>query len=77
MEKHNLIDEFPEFREKIHHLKMENNHFKKLFDQYDEVHDEIYRINQGVENTSDAYAHQLKAKLLHLKDELFMMLSVS
>ena len=40
--KHPLTEEFPEFAEKIHQLKTENEHFKKLFDEYDEVDHEIY-----------------------------------
>lgn len=34
MEKHDLLHEFPEYQEKIHELIKENNHFKKLFDDY-------------------------------------------
>ncbi len=29
--RHLLTEEFPEFAQKIHHLKTEDNHFKKLF----------------------------------------------
>ena len=32
--KHQLVIDFPEFAEKIHTLKMENAHFKKLFENY-------------------------------------------
>jgi uncharacterized protein YdcH (DUF465 family) len=30
MEHHPLIKEFPELRKKIHELKVNNNHFRKL-----------------------------------------------
>jgi len=33
MEKHSLLNEFPEFSEKIHKMKIENAHFRKLFDE--------------------------------------------
>jgi len=29
--KHDLVHEFPQFRDKIHQLKMSNAHFAKLF----------------------------------------------
>ena len=31
-EKHDLAHELPEFKEKIHELKLSNRHFQKLFD---------------------------------------------
>ncbi|GGC94498.1 GTP-binding protein [Flavobacterium lutivivi] len=74
MEKHNLINEFPEFREKIHDLKMQNAHFKKLFEEYEVLENEIYKINTEQINVSDEHAHDLKAKMLHLKDELFSLI---
>lgn len=74
MEKHNLINEFPEFKEKIHDLKIQNAHFKKLFDDYEVLENEIYKINTEQLNVTDEYAHELKAKLLYLKDELFSLI---
>jgi uncharacterized protein len=75
MERHDLLHEFPEFKEKIHSLKTNDNHFKKLFDEYHELEHEIHRINNGTENVTDEFMHSLKAKLLHLKDELYSILS--
>jgi uncharacterized protein len=71
MERHNLLNEFPELQEKIHHLKTTDAHFKRLFEEYDEVEHQVYRINTGVDVTSDEHAHELKAKLLHLKDDIY------
>jgi uncharacterized protein YdcH (DUF465 family) len=75
MERHNLINEFPEFREKIHQLKVENTHFRKIFDEYHELEHRIHNINTGEEIVIDEYAHELKAKLLHLKDEIYSHLN--
>ena len=36
IQKHILTEEFPEFAEKIHTLKVEDAHFKKLFDEFDD-----------------------------------------
>ena len=71
MERHDLLHEFPEHQDKIHQLKMENNHFRKLFDDYHELEHEIHRINNEVEVVTDEHAHELKAKLLHIKDEIY------
>jgi len=73
-EKHDLVHEFPEHKDKIHQLKMENNHFARLFDEYRDVNKEVHRIEAGVENTSDDYLEQQKKKRLKLKDDLFAML---
>ncbi|MEE4202862.1 MAG: YdcH family protein [Halieaceae bacterium] len=73
-EKHDLHHEFPEFKDAIHELKMNNAHFAKLFDQYHEVDHEVHRIENGVETPSDEYAEERKKTRLHLKDELFAML---
>lgn len=74
IEKHDLIHEFPEHREIIHTLKMNDRHFAKLFDEYHEVDHEVHRIEQGVENTSDAYLEECKKKRLHLKDQLYAII---
>ncbi len=73
-EKHDLVHELPEHRDTIHQLKMNNNHFARLFDNYHEVDREIHRIETGVENTSDAYLEERKKQRLHLKDELYSMI---
>jgi len=74
LEKHDLHHEFPEFKEEIHHLKMNDKHFSRFFTEYHEVNQEIQRIEQGVENTSDEYLEQKKKERLKLKDELFVMI---
>jgi len=73
-EKHDLVHEFPEYKDKIHQMKMGNAHFSKLFDEYHEVNREVHRIEAGVENTSDDYLEEAKKKRLKLKDDLFAML---
>jgi uncharacterized protein YdcH (DUF465 family) len=74
IEKHDLHHEFPEFKEEIHHLKINNNHFSRLFTDYHKIDQEVRNIEQGVENTSDEYLEQKKKERLNLKDELFIML---
>jgi uncharacterized protein YdcH (DUF465 family) len=70
MERHDLVHELPEYQERIHQLKVENAHFRKVFDDYHELEHEIHRINTGVETATEEHLHQLKANLLFMKDEL-------
>ena len=77
IERHSLAKELPEFKEKIHELKMNDNHFSRLFDEYHNLDNEVIRIEEGVENSSDDYLETLKKKRLALKDELFQILRSS
>ncbi len=73
-EKHDLVHELPEHRDTIRRLKMNDQHFSRLFDEYHEVDHEVHRIETGVENTSDEYLDERKKQRLHLKDELYSMI---
>jgi uncharacterized protein YdcH (DUF465 family) len=70
MEKHDLHHEFPKHEERIHELKLTNNHFKKLFDEYHDVNKHIHSL-EASEKFTDEELNKLRAKRLHLKDELF------
>ncbi len=72
--KHDLIHEFPEFRDRIHQLKTTNAHFAKLFTAYHEVDHEVHRYESGAEVCSDDHLESRKKERLHLKDQLFSML---
>ncbi|WP_438946368.1 YdcH family protein [Sediminibacterium sp.] len=75
MEKHDLHHEFPGMDARITALKVDNAHFKKLADEYDEVNHSVYRIESGAENSSDETLTQLRKQRLQLKDELYAMLT--
>jgi uncharacterized protein YdcH (DUF465 family) len=74
MEKHALLTEFPEYHDQILSMKLENEHFKKLYEAYDALDHHVYRIESGNEVTTDEHLNELKLKRVHLKDELFAML---
>ncbi len=76
-EKHDLIHELPEHKERIHELKTSNSHFAKLFDKYHEVDHQVKRIEEGIETPSDEFTEELKKERLHLKDELFNMIQTA
>lgn len=72
--KHQLIEEFPELEDKINELKVENTHFKKLFDTYTDLDQEIYRIESDAEPASDEVLNNLRMERVHLKDEIYNFL---
>ena len=74
VEKHDLLHEFPDHHHTIRHLKMNDNHFARLFEQYNELDHEVRRIEEGVENTSDDYLETRKKERVLLKDQLYSMI---
>ncbi|MEW5676109.1 YdcH family protein [Flavobacterium enshiense] len=72
--RHILTEEFPEFAQKIHNLKTEDNHFKKLFQEFDDLDHEIYRIEADAEPASDDALNELRTKRVHLKDTIYSYL---
>lgn len=72
--KHQLTIYFPEFAEKIHTLKMENAHFKKLFENYDELDHAIYNIESDTEPKSDDVLNKMRIERVRVKDEIYQFL---
>ena len=73
-EKHDLIHELPEHSERIHQLKNSDKHFEKLYDEYNELDQQILRMEEGYETPSDDYLEEMKKKRLYLKDRLLSMI---
>jgi uncharacterized protein YdcH (DUF465 family) len=73
-EKHDLVHEFPEHKDRIHDLKVSDEHFASMFEEYHQLDHEIHRIETGVENSSDDYLEQQKKERLLLKDKLYEMI---
>ncbi|MEZ5931715.1 MAG: DUF465 domain-containing protein [Alphaproteobacteria bacterium] len=71
---HELADELPEHKERIHALKTSDAHFARLFDDYHDVNREIHRVEAAGVNIADEHHEELKRRRLQLKDELFQML---
>lgn len=74
VEKHDLIHEFPEHKERIHLLKLENNYFLRLFDEYHNVARKVRNIENEVEVASDPYLEDMKKERLLLKDKLYTLI---
>ncbi|MCA9583623.1 MAG: YdcH family protein [Myxococcales bacterium] len=67
---HDLVHEFPEHRDAIHTLKMNDGHFARLASDYHDLAKELHRIEVGAETPDDMYVEELKKKRLFLLDEI-------
>lgn len=65
---HELVEEFPEFKDKIHKLKTEDKHFRKLMKRYHKTNRKIHAYESGVKATTDFRLEDLKKKRLYLLD---------
>ena len=70
-----LANEFPELKDKIHQLKITDNHFKKLYEDYGDLNKAIYRSEQRIELLSEIDEEVLRKKRLALKDQLYSALT--
>ena len=73
-QEHNLVEEFPEARETIHALKMNDAHFARLFEEYDRVNHQIHRAQERIEPMTEEHEHGLRVERLRLKDALYEMI---
>ena len=71
---HPLIEEFPEHKDAIHELKMNNAHFRRLSHEYEGIDKSIVRAEQGIEVVNDDYLESIKKERLHLKDMIYRMI---
>ncbi|MFZ5467668.1 MAG: YdcH family protein [Pseudomonadota bacterium] len=72
---HDLAHEFPEHKERIHQLKMDDAHFAKLFDEYNDLTNRIEVLENNEVPVADESLEDLKKQRLTLKDELYAMLT--
>ena len=71
---HDLIHELPEYKDRILQLKMSDKHFAKLNDEYNELDQQILRMEEGYETPSDDVIEEMKKNRLYLKDQLVDMI---
>ena len=74
IEHHDLIHEFPEHRERIREMKMQDARFARLFDEYHDVTKHVEHMESEIEAVSTRIEEEAKLKRLKLKDELYAML---
>ncbi|MFZ6655211.1 YdcH family protein [Undibacterium sp. TJN19] len=74
VETHPLANDFPEFKELIHTLKLDNAHFSKLLAEYEVTDKNITRAENDLDHLGDAVLEGLKKVRISLKDQLFQIL---
>ena len=74
---HDLSQEFPEYQEKMHALKLADKHFAKLFTQYDEDNYAIAKYEQGDGVITNEALEELKKQRLKTKDEIYQILQTA
>ena len=71
---HPLVDEFQQYKDQIHELKMNNPQFRRLAHEYEGIDKSIVRAEQGIEIVNDDYLAEIKKERLHLKDMIYQMI---
>jgi uncharacterized protein len=74
---HPLVTEFPEHKDALHRLKMDDAHFQVLMEKYEALDKHVFRIEDGSEPSEDVYVEKLKKERLALKDEILKMLKAN
>lgn len=75
VEHHDLHHDFPELSDRIHELKMEDAHFRRLFEVYHELTRDIEKMEDEVTPVATRIEEEAKVRRVHLKDELYRMLT--
>jgi len=67
---HELAEEFPEHKDKIHQLKMEDAHFAKMFEKYHEINRAVHRMETRIEPVTDEIEEKTRRERMQLKDQI-------
>ncbi len=70
LEHHPLMKEFPEHKERMHELKLNNRHFDGLIEKYEALDKHVFRVESEEEVLDDVSLENLKQERLKLKDEI-------
>ena len=77
VEHHDLVHELPEFKDRIHELKVNDHHFRRLFEAYHELTRSIENMQNEVTPVATHTEEEAKVRRVHLKDELYRMLAAA
>jgi uncharacterized protein YdcH (DUF465 family) len=72
---HPILREFPEYREVIRGLRGTNDHFRKMFDEYHQLDDSVYRIEEEIDFATDQEIEELKMRRAKLKDYIYHLIT--
>lgn len=74
-ENHSVHHEFPEYRDHIDNLVRNDLHFKQLVEEHDHLDKEIRGIESRGAPIDDMAFEDMKKKRIHLKDEIYQVLT--
>ena len=77
VEHHDLVHEFPALKDRIHDLKLNNAHFRNLFEEYHNLTRSVENMENEVTPVTTVTEEKAKVRRLHLKDELYKMLTAA
>jgi uncharacterized protein YdcH (DUF465 family) len=77
VEHHDLIHEFPQLKARIHELKLSDVHFRHLFDEYHELTRSVEKMENEVTPVASRTEEDAKKRRLHIKDELYSLLTAA
>jgi uncharacterized protein YdcH (DUF465 family) len=72
---HDLIQDFPEWAERIRALKASDPHFARLCESYDEINFHVHRAETRIEPVSEAQENQFRRSRSRLKDQILLALA--
>ncbi|MBB2931333.1 YdcH family protein [Paraburkholderia silvatlantica] len=65
---------FPEYRDLISRLKIQDEHFARIFHRHNELDQQIKNMEAGILASHGSEVEQLKKEKLQLKDSLYLIL---
>ena len=77
VEHHDLVHEFPTLKDRIHNLKVSDAHFRKLFEEYHALTRNVENMENEVTPVATTIEEEAKLRRVHLKDELYRMLTAA
>ncbi|NIZ10234.1 YdcH family protein [Pseudooceanicola sp. HF7] len=74
---HQLHDEFPEYADALHALKVSDAHFARLAEDYQNVNGQIHRAETNIAPVEDLAMIELRKQRGALKDQIFAALKAA
>ena len=72
---HEIHDEFPDYADKMHALKLSDERFAEMLEGYRDVNRAIHRAETEVEPVGDVHMEDMRKRRMVLKDEIYGMLT--
>ena len=71
---HPILREFPDHRDTIQRLKGSDAHFRKMYDEYHNLDDAVYRMDEEIDFATDQGIEELKMRRAKLKDYIYHLI---